>query len=116
MDQSRREARLDVTILPGSEVRIVAGLDAAWRAGELQSIDDGPWLLLELPLHDEWPLPPNSIADTNIAGGPGKTRTGRAPSIAVANTSAGPRPTTGFAAIDDFNALQVIEKSLHIRH
>ncbi|MEI2618824.1 MAG: CpsB/CapC family capsule biosynthesis tyrosine phosphatase [Thermomicrobiales bacterium] len=48
---------LDVTILPGSEVRIVAGLDAAWRAGELQSIDDGPWLLLELPLHDEWPLP-----------------------------------------------------------
>lgn len=46
-----------VTILPGSEVRIVAGLDAAWRAGELQAIADGPWLLLELPLHDEWPLP-----------------------------------------------------------
>jgi len=48
---------LDLAILPGSEVRIVAGLDAAWRAGELQAIADGPWLLLELPLHDEWPLP-----------------------------------------------------------
>ena len=48
---------LDLTILPGSEIRIVAGLDAAWRAGALQTINDGPWLLLELPLHDEWPLP-----------------------------------------------------------
>lgn len=48
---------LEVTILPGSEVRIVAGLDVAYRAGELQTIADGPWLLLELPLHDEWPLP-----------------------------------------------------------
>ncbi len=48
---------LDVTLLPGSEVRIVAGLDAAYRAGSLQTIADGPWLLLELPLHDEWPLP-----------------------------------------------------------
>lgn len=48
---------LDLTILPGSEIRIVAGLDAAWRAGALQTINDGLWLLLELPLHDEWPLP-----------------------------------------------------------
>lgn len=48
---------MDVTIIPGSEVRIASGLDAAYRAGELQTIDDGTWLLLELPLHDEWPLP-----------------------------------------------------------
>lgn len=48
---------LDLTILPGSEIRLVAGLDAAWRSGMLQTINDGPWLLLELALHDEWPLP-----------------------------------------------------------
>ncbi|MCO5177516.1 MAG: hypothetical protein M9890_11205 [Thermomicrobiales bacterium] len=48
---------LPLTILPGSEVRITSGLDRAFRAGELQTINDGPWLLLELPLHDEWPLP-----------------------------------------------------------
>lgn len=50
-------AGLDVTVLPGSEVRIVAGLAEAYRAGALQTLNDGPWLLLELPLHDEWPLP-----------------------------------------------------------
>lgn len=52
-----QSAGLPITILPGSEVRITSGLDRAFRAGELQTINDGPWLLLELPLHDEWPLP-----------------------------------------------------------
>jgi len=52
-----REHAIPVDVLPGSEVRIASGLPERIAAGELPTINDSRYLLLELPLHDEWPLP-----------------------------------------------------------
>jgi protein-tyrosine phosphatase len=50
------EAGIDVRIIPGSETRITSGMDDDLRAGRLMTLGTTRWLLLELPLHDEWPV------------------------------------------------------------
>jgi protein-tyrosine phosphatase len=51
-----RDAGIDIQIIPGSETRITSGMDEDLRAGRLKTIGNTRWLLLELPLHDEWPV------------------------------------------------------------
>lgn len=51
-----RSHGIDITILPGSEIRIGPGIAERHLSGELLSLDGGPYLLIELYLHDEWPL------------------------------------------------------------
>lgn len=55
LNAEARAVGLPVTILPGSEVRIASGLIERFRAGELLTLNDTRYLLLELPLLDEWP-------------------------------------------------------------
>ena len=50
-------ASIPVRVLPGAEVRIASGLIERHRTGQLQTINDSRYLLLELPLHDDWPEP-----------------------------------------------------------
>ena len=50
-------ASIPVRILAGSEVRIASGLIERHRTGQLHTINDSRYLLLELPLHDDWPEP-----------------------------------------------------------
>lgn len=52
-----RTASIPMRVLPGSEVRIASGLIERYRRGQLQTINGGRYLLLELPLHDDWPEP-----------------------------------------------------------
>jgi protein-tyrosine phosphatase len=51
-----REHGIDVTILPGSEIRIGPGIVERHLSGDLLLIAGGPYLLIELYLHDEWPF------------------------------------------------------------
>ncbi|HET9016102.1 MAG TPA: CpsB/CapC family capsule biosynthesis tyrosine phosphatase [Thermomicrobiaceae bacterium] len=46
---------IPVTVLPGSEVRLEAGLAERYRAGDLVTLNGTYYLLLELPLHGDWP-------------------------------------------------------------
>jgi protein-tyrosine phosphatase len=56
LDALAKAEAIPVTILPGSEVRIGPGIAERHRDGEILSIAEGPYLLIELYLHDEWPL------------------------------------------------------------
>ena len=51
------EASIPIIVLPGSEVRIASGLAERVATGELLTLNGSRYLLLELALHDEWPLP-----------------------------------------------------------
>ena len=50
------EAGLAVRVVPGQEVRLAADLATRYRAGELAALNEGHYLLLELPLSG--PIPP----------------------------------------------------------
>lgn len=56
LNELAAEAGLAVRVVPGQEVRLVADLVARFRAGELATLNDGHYLLLELPLSG--PIPP----------------------------------------------------------
>lgn len=45
-----------VAVVPGHEVRIGPGIVERQRDGRVLTLNGGPWLLIELYLHDEWPL------------------------------------------------------------
>src|SRR5690348_13312664 len=47
--------QIPVDVLPGSEVRIVSGLAERVLAGDRLTLNGSRYLLVELPLHDEWP-------------------------------------------------------------
>jgi len=49
------DAGLSVRVVAGSEVRLEAGLAERYRAGELTTLNGTYYLLLELPLHGDWP-------------------------------------------------------------
>lgn len=50
------EHGIDVTVLAGHEIRIGPGIVERHLSGDLLAINGGPWLLIELYLHDEWPM------------------------------------------------------------
>lgn len=64
-----REAGLDVAILPGSEVRLSADLGDRYREGDLITLNDTSYVLVELPFHREWsPMIRSSLYSLQLAG------------------------------------------------
>jgi protein-tyrosine phosphatase len=51
-----REYDLSVTVLAGSEVRVGPGIVERVRSGQLLTLNGSASILIELYLHDEWPL------------------------------------------------------------
>lgn len=55
LNQLAAEAGINIDIVPGSEVRLDAGLAKRYREGKLVTLNHGPYLLLELFLSGPWP-------------------------------------------------------------
>lgn len=55
LNELARQEGLDITIVPGSEVRMEANLPEQYEAGQLVTLNHTPYLLLELWLLGEWP-------------------------------------------------------------
>lgn len=55
LNRRAEDAGLTVRVVPGSEVRLAAGLANRYRAGDLLTLNATSYLLLELPLSGGWP-------------------------------------------------------------
>jgi protein-tyrosine phosphatase len=57
LKEQAADAGVTVRIVPGSEARITSRLVEQYERGELVTLNGTTWLLVELYLSDEWPLP-----------------------------------------------------------
>ncbi len=55
LNSAARERGINVKVVPGSELRLEPGLANSLHRGMALSINDGPYVLLELPLVGSWP-------------------------------------------------------------
>jgi protein-tyrosine phosphatase len=64
-----RDAGLTIQIVPGCEVRFEADLADRFAAGEIVTLNDTQWLLLELSLRADWsPYLQHAVYDLQVAG------------------------------------------------
>lgn len=56
LNAAAAERGIGTRVMAGHEARIGPGMVERWTTGDLLTIGAGPWMLVELYLHDEWPL------------------------------------------------------------